>query len=96
MFQDFFQPFYDPVPTLEKLNIPMLWLVAGKDIEAPPQPTLEVLARLKRQGRNLTVKTFPDADHGIQDFEVRNGRRVRTKFADGYFWTLRNWVLQAR
>ena len=96
MFQDFFQPFYDPVPTLERLNIPMLWLVAGKDMEAPPEPTLEVLARLKRQGRILTVKTFPDADHGIQDFEVRNGRRVRTRFSDGYFSTLRGWVLQAR
>lgn len=92
MFQTFFQPFYDPVPTLERLQQPMLWLMAGKDIEAPPGPTLQVLERLRRQGRPLSVVVFPNADHGIQDFVVRDGRRVRTRYADGYFSTLLSWV----
>ncbi len=92
MFQHFFQPFYDPVPTLEKLDIPMLWLVAGKDIEAPPGPTLEVLDRLRRQGKPVLVRVFPNADHGMQDFEVRAGKRVRTTYADRYFSTLLNWL----
>jgi pimeloyl-ACP methyl ester carboxylesterase len=92
MFQHFFQPFYDPVPTLEKLDIPMLWLMAGRDIEAPPEPTLEVLARLRRQGKPVSVVVFPNADHGMQDFEVRAGKRVRTKYADQYFSTLLKWL----
>ncbi|MCE2914133.1 MAG: alpha/beta fold hydrolase [Rubrivivax sp.] len=91
MFQNFFQPFYDPVPTLENLDVPMLWLVAGKDIEAPPEPTLEVLARLRRQGKPISVVIFPNADHGMQDFEVQAGKRVRTKYADRYFSTLLKW-----
>jgi dipeptidyl aminopeptidase/acylaminoacyl peptidase len=92
MFQHHFQPFYDPVPTLERLGIPMLWLMAGRDIEAPPQPTLDVLARLRAQGKPVTVVVYPNADHGLQDFVVRDGRRVRTKYADGWFHTLRAWL----
>ena len=92
MFQHFFQPFYDPVPTLEKLNIPMLWLMGGKDIEAPPEPTLKVLTRLRSQGKAVSVVVFPNADHGIQDFEVRDSKRVKTKYADRYFSTLLSWI----
>jgi hypothetical protein len=73
------------VPTFEELHIPMLWLVAGKDIEAPPEPTLEILARLRRQDKPVPVVIFPNADHGMQDFEVQSGKRVRTKFADRCF-----------
>lgn len=92
MFQHFFQPFYDPVPTLERLDIPMLWLIAGKDTEAPPGPTIEVLERLRGQGKRLTLRVFPNADHGMQDVELRAGKRIRTAFADGYFQTLLEWL----
>lgn len=92
LFQHFFQPFYDPVPTLEQLKIPMLWLMAGQDIEAPPEPTLQVLARLRAQGKPVTVRVFPNADHGLQDFVVRDGKRVRTQYANGYFPALLKWL----
>lgn len=35
---------------------------------------------------------FPNADRGIQDFAVRDGKRVRTKYSDGYFPALVKWV----
>ncbi len=92
MFEHFFQPFYEPVPTLEKLNIPMLWLIAGKDIEAPPEITIETLQRLRQQGKPFASVVFPNADHGMQEFEVREGKRVRTKYADRYFSTLLKWI----
>jgi uncharacterized protein len=92
MFEHFFQPFYEPVPTLEKLNIPMLWLIAEKDIEAPPELTIETLKRLRQQGKPFTTVVFPNADHGLQEFELRDGKRVRTKYAQHYFSTLLQWV----
>lgn len=92
MFAHFFQPFYDPVPTLAQLKTPMLWLMAGQDIEAPPGPTLAVLAELRAQGKPVTVRVFPNADHGMQDFVVRDGKRLRTRYADGYFAALLDWV----
>lgn len=92
LFGNFFQPFYEPVPTLEKLNIPMLWLIAEKDIEAPPEPTIEVLKRLRQQGKPFSTVIFPNSDHGLLEFEIRDGKRVRTKYADKYFSTMLRWI----
>jgi uncharacterized protein len=92
MFEHFFQPFYEPVPTLEKLNIPMLWLIAENDIEAPPEPTIEALKKLRRQGKPFATVIFPNTDHGLQEFEVRDGKRVRTKYVDKYFLTMLKWI----
>jgi uncharacterized protein len=92
MFEHFFQPFYEPVPTLEKLSIPMLWLIAANDIEAPPEPTIEALKKLRQQGKPFSTVVFPNADHGMQEFDVHNGKRVRTKYADKYFSTMLKWI----
>jgi hypothetical protein len=70
----------------------MLWLIAGKDIEAPPELTLAALDRLQRQGKPLTVRVFPNADHGMQDFIVIDGRRAPTGYAKGYFASLTAWI----
>jgi uncharacterized protein len=92
MIENFFQPFYEPVPTLEKLNIPMLWLIAENDIEAPPEPTIEALQRLRQQGKPFSTIVFPQSDHGMLAFEVREGKRVKTKYADKYFSTILKWI----
>ncbi len=92
MFEHFFQPFYEPMPTLEKLNIPMLWMIAGQDIEAPPEITVERLQKLREQGKPFSTQIFPNADHGMHEFEMKNGQRVRTKFAEGYFSNLLSWI----
>ena len=92
MFENYFQPFYEPVPTLEKLNIPMRWLIAEKDIEAPPEPTIDVLKRLRQQGKPVSTVIFANADHGILEFEMRDGKRVPTKYAAGYFSSVLGWI----
>ncbi len=92
MFEHYFQPFYEPALTLEKLNIPMLWLIAEKDIEAPPELTIETLKRLRQQGKPISTVVFPNADHGLQEFEIRDGKRVRTNYAASYFSTLLKWI----
>ena len=43
----------------------MLWIVAGKDTEAPPGPTLEFLRTLQPEPPQLDIAVFPNADHGI-------------------------------
>jgi uncharacterized protein len=92
MFENFFQPFYEPVPTLEELKVPMLWLIAADDIEAPPEPTIKALKRLRQQGKPFATVVFPQADHGMQEYQLRDGKRVRTKYAQGYFSTLLKWT----
>lgn len=96
MFETFFQPFYEPVPTLESLNIPMLWLIAKDDIEAPPDPTIAVLKRLRSEGKPFLTVIFPNTNHGIVEFTLRDGRRVTTKYANDYFSTMMKWIQAQR
>lgn len=84
--------FYEPAPVLEKVGVPLLWMIGGKDEDAPPEVTLAILRRLQEAGRPFEVQVFPDADHGILEFEVRDGRRVTTRYAPGYFRSQVDWV----
>lgn len=93
MFQQFFQPFYEPVPTLERLHQPMLWLIAGDDLEAPPGPTIAALQRLREQGKPVTTLVVPGTDHGMLRFEQRDSRRVHTRYDETYFPTLARWLM---
>jgi hypothetical protein len=70
----------------------MLWMIAEQDIEAPPGPTLAALARLRQQGKAFKTVAFPRADHGLIEFELRDGQRVATQYAEGYFSTLVDWI----
>lgn len=77
---------HDPLPALRAVKVPMLWVLAGADTEAPPDRTRQDLARLQAEGQPITVLEFPDTDHGIVEFETGpDGRRVTTRVAEGYF-----------
>jgi uncharacterized protein len=76
---------HDPMPVLRRLKTPILWLIAGDDLEAPPEETARRLVGLAREGRRITVLEFPKTDHGLREFDVVNGKRVYTRYADGYY-----------
>jgi dienelactone hydrolase len=87
------QPFYDPMVTLQKLNIPMYWLIAGEDIEAPPQLTIERIKKLKANGKPFDLKIYPNTDHGILLFKKEAGKkRVYTNYAKTYCSDVTRWV----
>ena len=77
---------------LEKLDIPMLWVLGGKDIEAPNEVTIAELERLRAAGKPIDLKIYPEADHGIVDFEEKDGERVYTRYEPGYFELESAWV----
>lgn len=84
---------YDPMPTLRGVHAPQLWVLAGADLQAPPQETRRRLLALAAEGRPITTVVFPDTDHGIREFEIgADGERVDTRIADGYFRLLVDWV----
>lgn len=84
--------FYDSRPVLEKLDIPMLWLIGGDDIEAPNELTLATLERLRAKGKPFETVVYPGADHGILLFEEKDGERVYTRYAPGYFQKRVEWI----
>ncbi|HYW51078.1 MAG TPA: alpha/beta fold hydrolase [Gemmatimonadaceae bacterium] len=94
LFTTFVDPFYDPVPTLEGLDIPILWMVAADDIEAPPGPTIATLERLQRAGEKIELRVVPGADHGLIEFTTDGTRRTRTRYAPDYFGTMMPWLLR--
>ncbi|HEY5851059.1 MAG TPA: alpha/beta hydrolase [Lysobacter sp.] len=84
---------FDPMPTLRSLRVPLLWVLAGEDLEAPPKETRERLLQLAHDGRAVSVVEFPATDHGILEFETgSNGERTSTRYADGYFHVVNDWI----
>jgi pimeloyl-ACP methyl ester carboxylesterase len=84
---------YDAMATLRRLKAPLLWVIAEKDREAPPELTLERLAALRKQGADISVYSFPDTDHGIYEFvQAADGSRTVTRVSDGYFRLLGDWI----
>jgi len=77
---------HDPLPALRAVKVPMLWVLAGADTEAPVDRTRLDLVRLQADGRPITVLEFTATDHGIVEFETGpDGKRVTTRVAEGYF-----------
>ncbi|MEM9659531.1 MAG: prolyl oligopeptidase family serine peptidase, partial [Planctomycetota bacterium] len=85
---------FEPIPVTQSLDVPALWVIAADDREAPPQGTLEALAQLQAEGRDIAVAVFPDADHGILNYVETPEGREETRYADGYFRLLVDWISQ--
>lgn len=89
---------YEPVPTIKQVAAPQLWILAGKDTEAPPEATLANLRELRATGSAIEVVVYPDAEHGmIAVEEGPDGPRLAGHYAEGYLDLLIDWILkQAR
>jgi len=82
----FIDRLYDPVPTLQKLPTPSLWILGGEDSSAPTPWTLRELEKLQAAGRPVQYHVFPEADHGILKFvKQQNGERRYTGLEPEYY-----------
>lgn len=88
---------YDPLQTIRKIAVPQLWILAGKDTEAPHESTLAVLQKLQAETSRIDVAVFPNAEHGMIAIEDGpEGRRLAGRYAEGYFDLLIDWILQQK
>ena len=84
---------YDAPGAIRRVKVPILWIVAEKDREAPPELTLGRLSELRDRGVTLDIYSFPDTDHGMHEFtEAADGTRTITRVTDGYFRLLTDWI----
>ncbi|WP_309630163.1 serine aminopeptidase domain-containing protein [Brevundimonas sp.] len=73
-------------PVLRELQMPVLWILAGEDREAPPQHTRSRLATLIAEGRQIHLAEFAGADHGMRLVDTAtDGSRRWKRYAAGYF-----------
>jgi uncharacterized protein len=56
---------FDPRPTLERLNVPGLWLLGAQDRSIPTRETVAVLDELSRAGRPYRWVVYPNSGHFI-------------------------------
>lgn len=84
---------YDAVAALNKLDAPLLWVLAGEDREAPIAATRTALLNMRRAGKPVDVYLFPETDHGMYEFVTNaDGSRDVTRITDGYFKLLGDWI----
>lgn len=84
---------YDAAATLQRLKVPLLWVLAEQDREAPIGATRAILSRLKAAGQAVDAYVFPDTDHGMVEFRVNaDGSRTATRITEGYLRLLGDWM----
>lgn len=90
-------PDYDPMPVLEKLRTPQLWILGSDDIDAPPQETWRRLLELRRAGRPISAVMLKGAEHGLYTFELDSqGERVSLGLHAEYFRLMRDFIRDGR
>lgn len=86
---------HDPLPVLEGLAVPQLWVIAEDDLEAPPTETLRRIRALQARGRPVDLAVFPGTDHGMREYEpAADGSRIHLRQADGYYALVADWIAQ--
>lgn len=86
---------YDAVATLRRLKVPLLWVMAGEDREAPIAKTREILRQQIAAGKPIDAYVFPDTDHSMLEFRTNpDGSRTPTRITDGYLRLLADWIKQ--
>lgn len=83
----------DPAPLLRSLRIPVLLLYGDDDTVVPPEENVPQMRRLL-SATDLTVVTFPRADHTVETPAGPDGSgqwRFPRKAA-GYFDAIRSWL----
>jgi uncharacterized protein len=84
---------YDPMPTLQAVEAPQLWILGEDDLEAPSAETSRRIKMLITEGKPITLALFPHAEHGMTEYEVApDGERVSTRYALGYFDMMRDFA----
>ena len=56
---------YDPVPALETINTPALWLLGEEDRSIPVRTTVTSLSRLRDSGKPYEWRTYPGLGHNL-------------------------------
>lgn len=69
---------YHSEPVLAALDLPMRWLFAGADREAPVQESIAVLERWRATGKPIELRVFEEVDHGMVRVDTLGGARVIT------------------
>ena len=84
---------YDPVPVVASLEMPSFWIFGGEDSSMPTEWSVAELERLRAEGRPISIRVYPEAEHGILRFEeTEEGGRRYLGYEPGYLMSMVEWL----
>lgn len=85
---------YDPLTYLKSIDVPMLYVMGGKDINIPTARVVAFMERFKRtDNKDITVKVFPEASHYLYKYSLEDGPYEGWLYEDGYMDLITNWAV---
>lgn len=89
---------YDPRPTLEQVNVPVLALNGGKDLQVDPKQNLPEIEKALKAGGNKNFKTveLPGLNHLFQPAETGSPSeysKIETTFSEDALKIMKDWIL---
>ena len=72
---------FDPVPLLEHMTIPGIWVYGRQDRSQPSEKDAATLKRLRGAGKDFTVVLYAHAGHGLLDVPPSDARAMPTLLA---------------
>ncbi|MCB0113027.1 MAG: alpha/beta fold hydrolase [Caldilineaceae bacterium] len=95
---DWFRQFidYDPAVDLASVDVPVLALYGGRDMQVPAESNAAALAAALAHNPNVTVQIFPTANHLFQD--ANSGMPdeyalLAPEFLPGFLDTISEWLI---
>jgi hypothetical protein len=84
---------FEPRPIIETIATRQLWLLGGRDLQAPSAGTQAILRAVQKKRRDVSVVVFPQADHGlIEPMSCRSG----STYAPRLFDVTADWILSGK
>lgn len=87
---------HDSIAVMNQVEVPVLWVLAGQDRDAPPDATRDILQTMIAEGRMIDLVEFANTEHGILEFIETESGRESTRYAEGYFRLLGDWAREGR
>jgi pimeloyl-ACP methyl ester carboxylesterase len=89
---------FDPAPVWEKVHVPVLAIVGELDKSTPAAPTAERLETFQRRAgnRDVTIRTFPGANHGLWVERTTEGQPDWDRPAAGWLELMLQWLDKRR
>ncbi|MBT8284925.1 MAG: alpha/beta fold hydrolase [Flavobacteriaceae bacterium] len=84
---------YDPLPFLEKIDLPMLYVMAGKDKNIPTREVVTFLKDFRETyKRDIKLKVYPEASHYLYKWGLEDGPYEGILYQKGYMEAITSWA----
>jgi len=89
---------YDPVPALERVTCPTVFIFGGVDSNVPVDASIPIIKRAMETAGNhdYTIRVFPNGRHDL--IEGKNGGPIEfvrmPRFVPGYWDYVSDWVVK--